>query len=649
MSLSLFLIATTLFSLVGADEADVKFIRDYFRARTVSQIVAFGCWDSYGKMEVFRSLAGLDTRLSLMPISVGQDMRELMKVNYYRIGVFLDLDCEQSNFVTDQFISARLPFNESYFWLMKTIGSRAPLEMLDLLPLSINAELTLATTATGGAHRYELYDVYNPSYRHGGKLNFTRMGYWDRDEGLRIHMTQYKYKRRGDLRGMVLNFSIVVDFPPANVDMATYLTTPIQKHLDTMHRYNYALTLQLRDYYNFTMNLMRGGTWGYLINGTFNGIVGDMIKGIVDVGATPFQFKPERMDVMDYTVQAYMARAAVIFRHPKRQTLNNSFLEPFSKQVWWLTAVVGLINWILLYLTIKMEQRYVGNVQGSTLFTQPESETFLITSAAICQQGLSDTPRVYSGRIVYMSLFLWALLLYQFYSASIVGSLLSEKPRFIRSIKDLAESSLEVGIEDMPYNHDFFRTTSDKNVIELFERKIALNKRRKKFPYYKAEEGLRRVQRGDFAFQVDVATAYKIITDTFSENEICDLQEIELFGPKHTATCTAKHSPFKKMITYGLRQIVEHGMAQRLGTVWKQKRPLCPESHSSTPTPVSLDEFSPALVMIAAAFSISIFIMLAENLVRRSLRRRRLLTPLFRRASAEKIDSRDETKVSQET
>ncbi|XP_031785485.1 ionotropic receptor 75a-like isoform X2 [Nasonia vitripennis] len=594
MSLSLFLIATTLFSLVGADEADVKFIRDYFRARTVSQIVAFGCWDSYGKMEVFRSLAGLDTRLSLMPISVGQDMRELMKVNYYRIGVFLDLDCEQSNFVTDQFISARLPFNESYFWLMKTIGSRAPLEMLDLLPLSINAELTLATTATGGAHRYELYDVYNPSYRHGGKLNFTRMGYWDRDEGLRIHMTQYKYKRRGDLRGMVLNFSIVVDFPPANVDMATYLTTPIQKHLDTMHRYNYALTLQLRDYYNFTMNLMRGGTWGYLINGTFNGIVGDMIKGIVDVGATPFQFKPERMDVMDYTVQAYMARAAVIFRHPKRQTLNNSFLEPFSKQVWWLTAVVGLINWILLYLTIKMEQRYVGNVQGSTLFTQPESETFLITSAAICQQGLSDTPRVYSGRIVYMSLFLWALLLYQFYSASIVGSLLSEKPRFIRSIKDLAESSLEVGIEDMPYNHDFFR-------------------------------------------------------DTFSENEICDLQEIELFGPKHTATCTAKHSPFKKMITYGLRQIVEHGMAQRLGTVWKQKRPLCPESHSSTPTPVSLDEFSPALVMIAAAFSISIFIMLAENLVRRSLRRRRLLTPLFRRASAEKIDSRDETKVSQET
>ena len=53
---------------------------------------------------------------------------------------------------------------------------------------------------------------------------------------------------------------------------------------------------------------MRGATWGYLVNGTFNGIVGDMMKGLIDAGATPFQFKSERMDVMDYTVQGYKAR-----------------------------------------------------------------------------------------------------------------------------------------------------------------------------------------------------------------------------------------------------------------------------------------------------------------------------------------------------
>ena len=88
-------------------------------------------------------------------------------------------------------------------------------------------------------------------------------------------------------------------------------------------------------------------------------------------------------------------------------------------------------------------------------------------------------------------------------------------------------------------------------------------------------EGIKKVQKGGFAFQVDVALAYKIIDvsfycfkdfkiilrkdcnfqfflqETFTEEEICDLAEVTLLPGKHTATVTAKHSPFKKMVTYG--------------------------------------------------------------------------------------------------
>ena len=55
------------------------------------------------------------------------------------------------------------------------------------------------------------------------------------------------------------------------------------------------------------MNLLRGTTWGYKVNGSFNGILGDFVKGIVDVGATPFRWKMERLDVMEYTVQTWVA------------------------------------------------------------------------------------------------------------------------------------------------------------------------------------------------------------------------------------------------------------------------------------------------------------------------------------------------------
>jgi hypothetical protein len=80
-------------------------------------------------------------------------------------------------------------------------------------------------------------------------------------------------------------------------------------------------------------------------------------------------------------------RASIIFRHPKRKELNNSFLEPFTKQVWLLTIIVGILNWLFLYTTIKVERYFLGNMSNSTLLVQPESETFLITTAAVCQQG----------------------------------------------------------------------------------------------------------------------------------------------------------------------------------------------------------------------------------------------------------------------
>lgn len=54
---------------------------------------------------------------------------------------------------------------------------------------------------------------------------------------------------------------------------------------------------------------------------------------------------------------------------------------------------------------------------------------------------------------------MWALLMFQFYSASIVGSLLIEIPRYITTPQDILDSSLEVGYENSAYNYDFFAVT----------------------------------------------------------------------------------------------------------------------------------------------------------------------------------------------
>ena len=55
------------------------------------------------------------------------------------------------------------------------------------------------------------------------------------------------------------------------------------------------------------------------------------------------------------------------------------------------------------------------------------------------------------------------LLIYQFYSAFLVGYLLSEPSRFINTLEDLVNSDLEMGIEDIGYNYDFFAVSLFKN------------------------------------------------------------------------------------------------------------------------------------------------------------------------------------------
>ena len=81
------------------------------------------------------------------------------------------------------------------------------MEILRYLPLTIATEFTVALRQNNS---YVMYDVYNHSYRHGGKINITYMGFWNQSNGLEISLKQYKYSRRANFHGLALNFSVAV-------------------------------------------------------------------------------------------------------------------------------------------------------------------------------------------------------------------------------------------------------------------------------------------------------------------------------------------------------------------------------------------------------------------------------------------------------
>ncbi|KAH8289082.1 hypothetical protein KR044_000180, partial [Drosophila immigrans] len=282
-------------------------------------------------------------------------------------------------------------------------------------------------------------------------------------------------------------------------------------------------------------------------------------------------------------------------------------------------------------------------------------ESVLFFVGIICQQGLGFSTAFISGRTIVITSLLFSFSIYQFYSASIVGTLLMEKPKTIKTLSDLVHSSLQVGVEDIVYNRDYFLNTKDPVSMELYAKKItslpsskeneatsvaaqpeeeaeakpataeeaakayrdivhshevgAHAKENTATNWMDPDTGLLRVKHERFAFHVDVAAAYKIIAETFNEREICDLTEVSMFAPQKTVCITQKNSPMRKVISYGLRRVTETGIFSYQFNIWHSKKPPCVKKIETSDLHVDMDTVSTALMILLLSYGIALLVL----------------------------------------
>jgi ionotropic glutamate receptor len=75
--------------------------------------------------------------------------------------------------------------------------------------------------------------------------------------------------------------------------------------------------------------------------------------------------------------------------------------------------------------------------------------------------------------------------------------------------------------------------------------------------FLSAQDGVNLVRDGGYAFHIEFARAYPIIEYTFSDEAICELQELKLFKNTDLYTGYQKGSSFRNMLEtwYSLSQI----------------------------------------------------------------------------------------------
>ncbi|KDR13916.1 hypothetical protein L798_12123 [Zootermopsis nevadensis] len=558
-------------------------VKAFYEFKSVSLVTASVCWGGY-EHSLVRSLSSSGVRVNLVlePIDL---VTVLEQDIYYRVGVLVDLACNNSMDALERASSKKL-FNMQKFWLLLESGR------LKEVPAVLQ----------GSISNYAV--VYSVDSNIQGQFNFnvtytlSELGNFVLSKLRILADSELTWVQRNRATGLIQilypdQFIDWYDLRLRHVDKWSKIHWPIYGYLAEQLNFSFEVTYQLDNY-------------GWLINGTFDGMMGYMQREEVEFPSTGIFVRNDRFAVTSYAASTFPLRATTMFRQPSLSTVRNIFILPFDRSVWLCCFALCLTSVFTLgvQITCSVRQHIEENMLHSDW-----SDMFTLVLGAICQQGYHLTPTSLAGRTTVFVLTLSSLFLFTSYSANIVA-LLQTPSTSIQTIHDLAISPMIIEVENQTYNSVYMKETTDRELRDFYHRKIApLGEK----AYLHATIGMKHIKQSMHAFQVDTTSAYKIMSETYQEHEKCGLKEIDLFPAPMFTIATTKGSSLREFFSQRVHWYRNVGLLDRLFKIWMPQKATC-GSNAGGFVSVSLTEFYPALMVLQYGTAFSVVILVLEVL-----------------------------------
>ncbi|KAH8373467.1 hypothetical protein KR009_010125 [Drosophila setifemur] len=450
-------------------------------------------------------------------------------------------------------------FTTNRFWILLTENPE-DIELLEDPEIFIPPDSELRVLHYENATSSSLIDLYKVAA--WKPLKRTLVGYNIRNRRHLIHALQHfgsAITYRQNLEGIVFNTAIVIAFP----DLFTNIEDLSLRHIDTISKVNHRLMLELANRLNMSYNTYQTVNYGWRQpNGSFDGLMGRFQRYELDFAQLAIFMRLDRIALVDFVAETYRVRAGIMFRQPPLSAVANIFAMPFENDVWVSILMLLIITTVVLALELLFSPH---------THDMAYMDTLNFVWGAMCQQGFYVEVRNRSARIIVFTTFVAALFLFTSFSANIVA-LLQSPSDAIRSLADLGQSPLEIGVQDTQYNKIYFTESTDPVTKSLYQKKIASKGDN---VYMRPILGMEKMRTALFAYQVELQAGYQIVSDTFSEPEKCGLMELEPFQLPMLAIPTRKNFPYKELIRRQLRWQREVSLVNREDRKWIPQKPKC--------------------------------------------------------------------------
>ena len=197
-------------------------------------------------------------------------------------------------------------------------------------------------------------------------------------------------------------------------------------------------------------------------NGSFNGMVGMLMRNETDVVVATLTYTPVRQQVVDYTIPIFAKNSLTLWAPlGKGVQLNyTAFVDIFPVNVWILIAVAFLILAIAFHI--------ISSSGINKFHRQTDTESFgLLNSMALSvilaiQLSYDVIVSSTSARIMYLAGSIMAYLLFSYYECDLTARMTTASAKEnIRNFQDVIDKEYKVLVKESSSNHEVLKNAEE--------------------------------------------------------------------------------------------------------------------------------------------------------------------------------------------
>ncbi|XP_041931924.1 glutamate receptor ionotropic, kainate 5 isoform X1 [Alosa sapidissima] len=366
--------------------------------------------------------------------------------------------------------------------------------------------------------------------------------------------------------------------------------------------------------FSFRIKLVDDGLYGAPeVNGSWTGMVGELINRKADLAVAGFTITSEREKVIDFSKPFMSLGISILYRvHIGRKPGYFSFLDPFSPAVWLFMLLAYLAVSCVLFLAARLSPYEWYNPHPcvrdrrdllENQYTLGNSLWFPV--GGFMQQGSEIMPRALSTRCVSGVWWAFTLIIISSYTANLAAFLTVQRMEVpIESADDLADqTNIQYGTIQGGSTMTFFMNSRYQTYQRMWN---YMHSKQPSVFVKSTEEGIARVVNSKYAFLLESTM------NEYHRRLNCNLTQIGgLLDTKGYGIGMPLGSPYRDEITLGVLQLQESNRLEILKRRWWEGG-QCPKEEDHRAKGLGMENIGGIFVVLICGLIIAVFVAIME-------------------------------------